>query len=423
MEPTVFKFILRYSRPQQIILIVLAVVSFPFLYTFYELPKLIVNKAIQGKPEDFPVVHFGMEFDQLDYLFLLTGMFLILVVINQSFKYVINVYKGLTGERMLRRVRYQLYARVLRFPHPTFKRLSPGEIIAMITAEVETLGGFVGDAFSLPAFQGGTLMVILAFLFIQNPIMAFAAVSLYPLQIYLIPKLQRMVNRLAKRRVRLVRRLSDRIGETVSGVQEIHAHDTARYELAHFTNQLGAIFHVRYEIYVLKFIIKFLNNFISQLGPFFFYSIGGYLVITGRFDIGTLIAVIAAHKDLAAPWRELLAYYQQLEDARIKYEQVIEQFAPAGMLDEQLQLEEPEAIEPLRGDLVATNVGFAEAGGVDILQNLNFVIPVDTHVAVVGAGDSGKDELAMLLARLLVPSSGRLTIAGRDMGEVSQPAR
>ena len=318
MEPTVYKYIIRYSMRQQVVLIALAGLSFPFLYFFYELPKMIVNGAISGKAGPFPVEIFGLELGQPAYLLGLCGLFLVLVLINQSFKYVINVYKGLTGERMLRRLRYELYSRIVRFPLPTFRKMSQGEIIPMITAEVEPLGGFIGDAFSLPAFQGGQLLVILGFLFIQNPIMAAAAVALYPLQVYIIPRLQKRVNLLGKERVRLVRKLSDRIGETVQGVQEIHAHDTSNLEMADFSDRLGTIFGIRYKIYRQKFVIKFINNFIQQLGPFFFYSIGGYLVITGGLDIGTLMAAIAAHKDLAGPWKELLTYYQMKEDARIK---------------------------------------------------------------------------------------------------------
>ena len=420
MEPTVFKFVLRYSARQQVILTVLAAVSLPFLYAFYEVPKRIVNEAIQGRPEDFPVEFFGFSLNQLTFLYLLCGLFLLLVVVNQAFKYVINVYRGKIGERMLRRLRFGLYARVLRFPPPTFRKMAPGEIIQMITAEVEPLGGFIGEAFSLPAFQGGTLLVILAFLFFQNWKMALAAVMLYPVQMYLIPKLQRRVNLLGKERVRLVRRLSDRIGESIAGVQEIHAHDAAQFELTTFSERLGTIFHIRYDIYKWKFVIKFLNNFINQLGPLFFYSMGGYFVIKGELQIGTLVAAIAAHKDLAGPWKELLAYYQRFEDARIKYDSVLEQFAPPGMLDERLQLEEPEAIEPLAGDIVVGNVGLAEAGDVSVLENVSFTIPVDGHVAIVGGGGSGKEELGQVLARLLAPTSGRITLGGRDMAELSQ---
>ncbi len=61
---------------------------------------------------------------------------------------------------MLRRLRYQLYEHVLRFPLPHFRKVSQGELVQMINAETEALGGFVGDALAVPAFQGGTLLTI-----------------------------------------------------------------------------------------------------------------------------------------------------------------------------------------------------------------------------------------------------------------------
>ncbi len=420
MEPSIFKYILRYSKRQQVILTLMAFGSFPFLYMFYELPKRIVNEAIQGDPGNFPVTYFDVDFSHLEYLFALCGIFLALVLANQSFKYMINVYKGITAERMLRRLRFDLYSRVLRFPLPTFRKMSQGEIIPMITAEVEPLGGFVGDAFALPAFQGGTLIVILSFLFIQSPVMASAAVALYPLQVWLIPKLQRRVNKLAKRRVQMVRKLSERIGETVQGVQEVHAHDTSNLEMADIGGRLGDIFHVRYEIYRKKFVIKFLNNSIQHLGPFFFYSMGGYLVIGGQLDIGTLIAVIAAHKDLAAPWKELLSFYQQKEDARIKYDQVIRQFQPAGMRDAEYQLEGPDRPEPLAGELRASNLRYKDDQDTVTVAGVSLAVGMAERVAVVGEAGSGKHDLILLLARLLDPTGGKVAAGGLDMAPLPE---
>ena len=412
MEHSIYRYVIRHSLRAQIVLTVIAVASFPFLYAFYELPKQIVNQVIQGDTGDFPVAALGFSLSQLEYLFLLCGGFLLLVIANQGFKYAINVLAGRTGERMLRRLRYDLYGRVLRFPLPHFRKLSQGEIITMITAEVEPLGGFIGDAFKLPIFQGGYLLVILAFLLVQNWVMAAAAVALYPLQFYIVPKLQRRVNSFAKERVRLVRRLSDRIGETVSGVQEIHGNDTSAYERAAMSAGLGDIYVVRLRIFIWKFVIKFLNNSINHLGPFCFYSIGGYFVILGRLEIGTLMAAIAAHKDLAAPWKELLNYYQRREDARIKYEQVIAQFSPPGMLDESLQLGSPPAVSRLEGDISASALTLRDESGTSFLEGVSLKLPATAKVAVVGAPGSGREELAVVLARLMNPTSGALTIGG-----------
>ena len=83
----------------------------------------------------------GFDFGQLEYLWTLSGVFLAFVCINGAFKYIINVYRGRLGERMLRRLRYDLYARILLFPLAHFRRVIPSEMIPMITADVEPLVG------------------------------------------------------------------------------------------------------------------------------------------------------------------------------------------------------------------------------------------------------------------------------------------
>ncbi|NBC34338.1 MAG: ATP-binding cassette domain-containing protein [Alphaproteobacteria bacterium] len=419
MDRNIFKYIYRHSKKQQILILILTLISFPFLYYSLELPKLIVNEAIGG--EMGPSIEvLGYTFDQIEYLFLLSGIFLALVCVNGAFKYYINVYRGVVGERVLRRLRYELYTRVLRFRLPRFKKMSQGEIIPMITAEVEPIGGFVGDAFALPAYQGGTLLVYLAFIFVQDPYLGAAAISLYPLQGYLIPKLQKRVNQLGKERVRNVRALSDRIGETVSGTQEIHGHDTSNVHMADVSHRLGNIFDIRLSIYKRKFFIKFLNNFLNQLTPFFFYSIGGYLVIVGDLSFGALVAVLAAYKDLSGPWRELLNYYQRTEDVRIKYEQVIEQFQPDDIMPADHLTADPSLEGPLPQHLSLSNVTYAEDEAVPKLDGLSLTLDTTRHTAILGDGNSGKDELLMLLARLLVPTQGRIRLGDHDFVELPE---
>ena len=176
MEPSIFKFILRHSLRQQITILCLTVGSFPFLYFSLELPKIIINDAINAK--DFPKALLGAEFEQIPYLLLLSGVFLALVIVKSGFKFCINIYQGLLGERMLRRLRYELYSRILRFPLFHFRRVSPTEMIPMITSEVEPLGGFIGEAIALPAFFGGTLLVSFAFVFAAATMCGVAEICL-----------------------------------------------------------------------------------------------------------------------------------------------------------------------------------------------------------------------------------------------------
>ena len=98
MEDSIYRYVIRHSLRAQVVLTALAVASFPFLYAFYEVPKQIVNRAIQGGADGFPAVVLGASLSQLEYLFLLCGGFLLLVVVNQAFKNAINVLAGRTGD-------------------------------------------------------------------------------------------------------------------------------------------------------------------------------------------------------------------------------------------------------------------------------------------------------------------------------------
>jgi putative ABC transport system ATP-binding protein len=409
LEPSIYRFIFRHSLPQQLFLLVLTLISFPFLYYSLELPKIITNKAI--KPHYIPQTIFGHSFGQIGYLMLLCFGFLLLVLINGAFKYYINTCKGRLGERMLRRFRYQLFERMLQFPPSYFHKNSSAQIIPMITAECESLGGFIGDAVAQPAFQGGTLLTNIIFMFMQDPVLGIAAVALYPVQGYVIPKLQRKVNQLNRLRVRTIRQVADRVHESASGIADILANDSTKLQLAQFAHLLGTIYDIRFEIYQRKFLVKFLNNFIGQLTPFFFFSIGGYLVIHGELSIGGLLAVLIAYKGLASPWKELLDFYQSFQDSRIKYEQIVEQFAPPGVAHSQLG-----------GELAVTNLTYAEDDRTRVLDNVSFTVPLDRQIAVIGQGGSGKSELALLLARLIQPTAGRIKIGGIDLADLPQAA-
>lgn len=412
MESSIFGFIRKYSGRQQLIILALAIALLPLNYVTLELPKTIVNRALgeQMSPE-----FFGSTFERLELLWILCGLFLIAVIAAGGLKYVLNVYAGIVAERMLRRLRYQLYTQVLRFPLPHFRRVTSGELVQMINAETEALGGFVGEAVSTPAVQGGVLVTSLFFIFVQSPVLGLAGLALYPIQIYVIPKLQAQVNRLGKQRVLQVRRNAERISETVAGVKDIHAHAGSRLERAKFSQQLGQVFWIRFDIYKKKFLIKFLNNFISQLGPFFFYAIGGYFVLQGSMSLGALVAAVAAQRDIASPWRELLTFYQSLYDVKIKYEQTVSQFGPSGLRNERLLDEDPTQAPDLTGELRAVNLTVTDETGEPLIEHVGFRLDLPAHVALTGPGGGGRDALLLAIAGLIEPSGGRVLIGGHEI--------
>ncbi|HZE60763.1 MAG TPA: ABC transporter transmembrane domain-containing protein [Burkholderiales bacterium] len=418
MERSLFGFIIKYSKRDQLLIVPLVVASMVVYYLSLDLPKTIINQAIQGVA--FPSAEsvkrlLGFDLHRIPYLLALSILFLGLIVVNGWLKLQINTMKGWMGERMLRRLRFSLFDHLLRFPLMRFRRVKPAEMATMIKDEVEPLGGFIGEALITPLFLGGQALTAMAFILYQHWLLGLVALAIVGVQAFIIPQLRKRQLVLGRERQLTARALAGRIAECVEGAAEIHAHDTSNYERAEISARLGRIFRIRFELYQRKFMVKFLNNFLAQVTPFLFYTLGGYLVIAGKLDIGALVAVIAAYKDLPAPVKELIDWDQQRMDVEIKYNQVVEQFAAEEVAPAELQAPIETPPLPSEGRLKAARLTLADEGGTRVVDEVSFECGMNEHIAIVGRQPGGASELAQMLARLVPPTNGTIEIGGVDI--------
>ncbi|MBB3610170.1 ABC transporter ATP-binding protein [Rhizobium sp. BK602] len=439
MEKSLARYIWSNTRLEQIwILTIVAASMIPYFLSF-DLPKQIVNGPIQGKGFEHPgdtqtfmhiafdlpllghvEVFQGLQLTRFWMLIALSLVFLALVVLNGLFKLYINTYKGRLGERMLRRIRFELIDRVLRFPPSQFKRVKPAEIATMIKDEVEPMGGFTGDAFVQPALLGGQAITALVFIIMQNFWLGMIAAAIVAVQAIVIPRMRKRLLDLGRQRQLTARELSGRVGEIVEGISMIHANDTTNLERADIAHRLGLIFKIRYDLYQWKFLVKFINNFLAQVTPFLFYSIGGFFALQGRLDIGQLVAVINAYKDLPGPLKELIDWDQSRQDVQVKYNQVVEQFSVDDLIAPRIQLVSPAPAGRLTHPLVATNLTIVDDSGARVLDHVSVEINPSEKVAIVGESGAGGEYLAEAFGRLIWPDSGRITIDGHDLLELPE---
>ena len=418
MERTLFAFIWKYSRRDQFYLLAFTLFTFPFLYATLELPKRIINDAIGATSEQIEV--FGVEVTQVQFLMALCFAYLGAVLVHGLLKMRLNTMKGVLAERMLRRFRFQLLNRMMLFPRSYYQNTSQGELVSMVTSEAEPMGGLMGDAVAQPVFQAGQMLIIVLYLFLQSFWFGLAGVALIPLQAYVIPLLQRQINLLNKERIGEVRQLAAEIGETAAGITDLRTNGGWRLRMAQYTDRLGRLFDVRFRIYQKKFFMKFINNFITQLTPFFFYAVGGYLAIKGELTVGALVAALAAYKDLSSPWKELLTYYNQTQDMSLRWDIVTERFAPRHMIDDTLITGAPDEIPHLRGDIELSNVTVRNMDGNMLLEDVSLTIPKGSRVAIEIPAQSERTAFAEVLTREVLPVRGKVTLAGHDVSDLHQ---
>lgn len=438
MERSLFRYIWNHSKREQLIILAVVLASQPFYFASLDLPRRIVNEAIQGKPFEngnqttsflslsfsWPdwmgggTVHLfeGFHVDRVTLLFGLSGLFLAFVLINGAFKYWINVEKGALGERMLRRMRFQLFSMVLRFTPEALRVVKASETATIVKDEVEPIGGFIGDAFILPAFLGTQAVTALGFIMLQNVWLGLLAGGMVGIQFTVIPRLRRELLRLGKERQLASRRLAGRVAEVVDGMEAVQVHQAHAWEKAEIGQRLYGLFDVRFRIYRRKFMVKFLNNLLAQMTPFFFYAVGGYFALRGQLDIGQLVAVIAAYRELPPPLKELIDWDQQRLDVQVKYDQVVQHFAPERLAPE----DAPETADdrPLTGPLVLDDVTVLDTYGAPVLDHASLTCDLPVKLGLAADGSSAAGLLARIVARRTVEFSGTVTIGGRNLLEI-----
>src|SRR3954464_10137462 len=162
MERNLFKYIWRPSWRDQVYILVIVAMLQVFYFISLDLPKRIVNDGIRGdafkngavRLDTLPFLRVafgpypsigmpevtlfgGLPLDQMQYLFALCFSYLFFVVLNGWMKQWVNTEKARLGQRMLRRLRFELYDRILKFPLGHFRKVKQAEIATMIKDEVE----------------------------------------------------------------------------------------------------------------------------------------------------------------------------------------------------------------------------------------------------------------------------------------------
>ncbi|MCJ2006775.1 multidrug ABC transporter ATPase [Methylobacterium sp. J-092] len=316
------RFVVRATLRFQLRLVLLSLLTLPAAWLLLEIPKHIINRAItdadgDGRPE---MVVLGFTLSQVELLFALCGSYLAVLTLGGLAKYAVNRSRGRVNERLVRRLRLAILRRARDEPSPERRTT----LAAVAMQEVEPIGYFGGSLVVVPLVQGGTLATSIAFLLLQNVALALAALMMLPVQLTLLPRLQRRLNAKVRERVHATRALgglltAGPVGRGPIPLCDRVARTPARSRQMRLAEDLE---HVRIEINDLKGRLKGLYNYTSNLTPLFFFAIGGYLVVQERLSLGALVAALAAYREIAPAMREMFDFVQSRSDANARFEEI-----------------------------------------------------------------------------------------------------
>jgi len=190
LPTNLFRYVFAISWRHQIALVGLTVIAFLLEIVPLEIQRRVVNNLVKDRPFQLVIV--------------LCAAYAGAVLIQGATKLGLNIYRGWVSENATRDLRRHVigYSRSAQADAPAEAR---GIGAAMIVAEVEPVGGFVGTSISEPLLQAGILLSVLGYIVHLDRWMAAAALALFLPQLVFVPLMQGAINRRAGARVWVLR--------------------------------------------------------------------------------------------------------------------------------------------------------------------------------------------------------------------------
>lgn len=296
LPPSLFGFILKTSARHQVFLSILTAIVFLLELVPLEIQRRVINDLAENRNWELVVW--------------LAAAYAGMALVHGGLKLGLNIYRSWVGESSTRDLRRRTHALCGTATASHTSSEESGVQVSMVVAEVEPIGGFVGAAISEPLLQLGILVTVIGYVAFLEPWMGLATLAIFLPHTVVVPLMQRVINRRTGRRVQALREIS--VGIVAAGTQETGP--DRRGEAL-----IQQVFELNMGIFKLKFSMNFIMNLTHHLQIAGALLLGGWLVISGRTEVGTVVAFISSIGRLNDPWGDLVNYFRDLSTTLVKY--------------------------------------------------------------------------------------------------------
>jgi len=325
------------------------------------------------------------------------------------------------GEKVGQNVGYDLrlafFARLQVLGFDFHDRVHTGELITRGMLDLEGVRGFVEQGWQRIVLLVLLVAIATAQMLRLDPGMALLALSFVPVVGWLAActglRMRIVWARLQERNAGLTRIME----ENLQGVRVVRAFAAQDYEIARFAHASAQTLRLaNYRINQRSAGLTAMQTaFLAAMGLVLW--IGGERVAAGTMTVGTLTQFLATMTILQAPVRQIIMIVNASARAASSGERL---FAVIDRVPEIADRAQARDLAHPKGELRFENVSFRYAGArTDALHAIDLSVGPGKVLGVVGAPGAGKSTLAHLIPRFYEATTGRITLDGVDIGELT----
>jgi ATP-binding cassette, subfamily B, bacterial MsbA len=322
------------------------------------------------------------------------------------------------GERVIAALRHNLYTHIQSMPLSFFAGLHSAELMSRIVTDVNRLARVSSTVLVMAFRQIAMVVALLSVMLVREWRLALIAVIVFPFVGVAVRSIGRRLYRINKRSQEKIAELNVLLHEAFSGTKIVKAFGREGHEAERFARVNGRLLNLALKDHRTDEVTEPLMEVLAAFGLMGALWYGGHQVIAGAMTPGEFFSFIAAMALIYGPVRQLSRILNTIQQSASSVERVFEILdQPPAIADRP----DAHALPGFREALRFEDVSFRYPGSPDLtLRDITLEVQRGEVVAFVGMSGAGKSTLIDLVPRFHDVTSGRITLDGHDVRDLTQ---
>ncbi|WP_229696064.1 ABC transporter ATP-binding protein [Paenibacillus albidus] len=370
------------------------------------LTSLAIDRAIAPK-EGNP---------SLTLLYTLTASVIVLYLIQWIAGVYRIKYTNVIGQRVIYDLRSDLFKHIQKLSFNFFDKRPAGSVLVRVTNDINSLQDLFTNGVVNLMIDCVQLLGITVILLLINWKLGLAVMITVPVMFLISTKLRQKI-RLAWQDVRMKNsRINSHLNESIQGIRVTQAYTQERENMNYFDSMNMDSKKSWDKASAMNQGFGPIIEVTGGFGTMILFWFGAYLIQSGELTVGFLVAFSTYVSNFWDPINRLGQMYNQLLVAMASSERIFE------YLDEQPAVQDKPGAQPIpkiNGDIVFDKVVFEYEKGRAALKGIDLNVQAGQSIALVGHTGSGKSTIINLIGRFYDITSGKITIDGQDIRDVT----
>ena len=342
------------------------------------------------------------------------GLMLLAYLIHGSATLLQGFFSARLSQRVIFRLRTELFSKVVSLPIPYLDSHSHGDIMSRMTNDAENVSNVISSSLS-SLFSGvlmlvGTIIMMLRF---SIPLTLLTCATVV-LSVVVTRVMSSLMRKYYLRRQELLGKLNGIVEEKISAGKTVTAYNLQAATIEEFNTASDELTKTGIIADVIGNAMGPLMNMINNFSFVIVAAFGAWFALRGMISVGVISAFIIYSKQYSRPINELAQLYGQIETAIAGAERIF------SVLDAESENTSGERnFEVTKGVIEFQHVNFSYVPGKQVIYDFNLRVEAGKKIALVGSTGSGKTTVVNLLMRFYDIDSGSITVDGVDIRDIS----